>query len=222
MALVPKLVNDKPILQVFISEAKYVDAKGVSEARKNSSKQLRDTVNRMDNALFGNPGRLDRDLWLSRLSDLLNEGIELAPNSTFTVEELREVIRAGEIPIEIKGYSHVFVSTLPDTVLDSERNPIVNAKNSYQEVFTRDLVRELVLAYHRGTSIIEVREQLDESKPWELFDPKLPAPRINFVAASNNKAVTGEKKSLKLQMTNKCRLTLRQMKLKKIQEKAIS
>ncbi|MEK3688815.1 FtsK/SpoIIIE domain-containing protein [Paenibacillus sp. FSL R10-2736] len=194
LALVPKMVNDKPILQVFISEAKYVDAKGVSEARKNSSKQLRDTVNRMDNALFGNPGRLDRDLWLSRLSDLLNDGIELAPNSTFTVEELREVIRAGEIPIEIKGYSHVFVSTVPDTVLDSERNPIVNAKNSYQEVFTRDLVRELVLAYHRGTSIIKVREQLDESKPWELFDPKLPAPRINFVAASNNKAVTGEKK----------------------------
>lgn len=77
------------------------------------------------------------------------------------------------------------------------------------------------MAYHRGTSIIKVREQLDESKPWELFDPKLPAPRINFVAASNNKAVTGEKKSLKLQMTNKCRLTLRQMKLQEIQEKAI-
>ncbi|MEK8130868.1 FtsK/SpoIIIE domain-containing protein [Paenibacillus filicis] len=192
LALAPKMVEAKPHLQVFVSEAKYVDAKGVSEARKNSSKQLRDTVSRVDNALFGDPGRLDRDLWLSRLSDLLNDGIELAPNSPFTVEELREGIRAGEIPIEIKGYSHVFMSTLPDTVLDSERNPITNAKNSYQEVFTRDLVRELVLAYHHGNSIIEVREKLDESKPWELSNAKLPAPRINFVAASNNGLAAGQ------------------------------
>ncbi|UPK44727.1 FtsK/SpoIIIE domain-containing protein [Paenibacillus pabuli] len=185
LALAPKMVENKPHLQVFVSEAKYIDAKGVSEARKNSSKQLRDTVSRMDNALFGDPGRLDRDLWLSRLSDLLNDGIELAPNSPFTVEELREGIRAGEIPIEIKGYSHVFMSTSPDTALDSERDPIPSAKNSYQEVFTRDLVRELVLAYHQGNSIIEVREKLDDSKPWDICDAKLPAPRINFVAASN-------------------------------------
>ncbi|MFD2670966.1 FtsK/SpoIIIE domain-containing protein [Marinicrinis sediminis] len=192
LALAPKMVENKPRLQVFVSEAKYVDAKGVSEARKNSSKQLRDTVSRMHNALFGDPGRLDRDLWLSRFSDMLNDGIELAPNSPFTVEELREGIRAGEIPIEIKGYSHVFISTFPDTSLDSERNPITNAKNSHQEVFTRDLVRELVLAYHQGKSIIEIREKLDDSKPWELSDATLPAPRINFVAASNNGLATGQ------------------------------
>ncbi|MWC31081.1 FtsK/SpoIIIE domain-containing protein [Paenibacillus sp. MMS18-CY102] len=194
LALAPKIIGNKPHLQVFVSEAKYVDAKGVSEARKNSSKQLRDTVSRMDNALFGDPGRLDRDLWLSRLSDMLNEGIELAPNSPFTVEELREGIRTGEIPIEIKGYSHVFMSTLPDTALDSERNSITNAKNSYQEVFTRDLVRELVLAYHQGISVIEIREKLDDSKPWEFSDAKLPAPRVNFVAASNNGVAAAQSK----------------------------
>ncbi|MEC0174346.1 FtsK/SpoIIIE domain-containing protein [Paenibacillus favisporus] len=192
LALGPKVVDDKQQLQVFVSEAKYVDAKGVSEARKNSSKQLRDTVSRMDSALFGDPGRLDRDLWLSRLSDMLNDGIELPPGAPFTVEELREGIRNGDIPIEIKGYSHVFLSTLPDTALDSERIPITNAKNCYQEVFTRDLVRELVLAYHKGESIISIREKLDESKPWEVSAAKLPAPRINYVVASNNGDITNK------------------------------
>ncbi|WP_339307032.1 FtsK/SpoIIIE domain-containing protein [Paenibacillus sp. FSL L8-0435] len=186
LALAPKLIDNRKQLQVFISEAKYVDARGVSEAKKNSSKQLRDTVSRMDNALFGDPGRLDRDLWLSRLSDMLNDGIELPPGAPFNVEELREGIRNGEVPIEIKGYSHVFLSTLPDIALDSERVPITNAKKCYQEVFTRDLVRELVLAYHKRESIISIREKLDDSKPWELFEAKLPAPRINYVAASNN------------------------------------
>ncbi|MFD3259584.1 FtsK/SpoIIIE domain-containing protein [Paenibacillus lentus] len=186
LAIGPKMVDDKPQLQVFITEAKYVDAKGVSEAKKNSSKQLRDTVSRMDNALFGDPGRLDRDLWLSRISDMLNDGIELPPGAPYTVEELREGIRNGEIPIEIKGYSHVFLSTLPDISLDSERLPISNAKKCYQEVFTRDLLRELVLAYHKGESIVSIREKLDDSKPWEVSEAKLPARRINYVVASNN------------------------------------
>lgn len=192
LALAPKLVNGEAQLQVFISEAKFVDAKGVSEAKKNSSKQLRDTVSRMDSALFGDPGRLDRDLWLSRISDLLNDGIELPSGSPFTVEELRESIRVGNIPIEIKGYSHVFLSTSPDFALDSERIPITNAKKSYQEVFTRDIVRELVLAYHKGESIISIREKLDDSKPWEVFEAKLPAPRINYVVASNNGDISNQ------------------------------
>lgn len=53
-------------------------------------------------------------------------------------------------------------------------------------MFTRDLVRDLVLAYHKGESIISIREKLDESKPWEIYESSLPAPRVNFLAASNN------------------------------------
>ncbi|NUQ65399.1 MAG: hypothetical protein HUU20_23270 [Pirellulales bacterium] len=36
-----------------------------------------ETVFRMQEALFGNPSRLDRDLWLSRLADILPDGIEI-------------------------------------------------------------------------------------------------------------------------------------------------
>lgn len=61
---------------------------------------------------------------------MLNDGIELPPGSPFNVEELREGIRNGEVPIEIKGYSHVFLSTLPNIALDSERVPITNSKKA--------------------------------------------------------------------------------------------
>jgi S-DNA-T family DNA segregation ATPase FtsK/SpoIIIE len=68
MALCPVEIDGKPCLQVLISETKFIDAKSFADSRKNSEKQLRDTVKRMHNAIFGKPARLDRDLWLSRLS----------------------------------------------------------------------------------------------------------------------------------------------------------
>jgi len=186
LALCPVIKNGEPCLQVLISEAKYIDAKAVTEARKTSQKQLRDTVSRMYNAIFGNPGRLDRDLWLSRISDMLNDGIESSPGSSFSVERWREDIRNGAIPIEIRGYSHVFLSSLPDISLESERVPVPNVKNCYQELYTRERVRELVIAFHKGESLIPIREKLDIDKPWNSFQAMLPAERVNFVQASSN------------------------------------
>jgi len=181
LAFCPIEVNGEPYLQVLISEAKFIDAKGFSEAKKNSQKQLRDTVQRMQSALFGNPGRLDRDLWLSRLSDLLNDGIELSHGSSLSIERWKEGIRKGEIPIQIKGYSHVFLSTLPDTTIEGERVPIGNVFNCYQEVYTRDLVRELILTINKGNTLIPTREKLDVDKPWTTFNTELPAERVDFV-----------------------------------------
>lgn len=180
MALCPVEINGYPILQVLISEAKFIDAKSFSESRKNSEKQLRDTVKRMHNAIFGKPARLDRDLWLSRLSDLFNEGIELTPGSSLSIEKWREGIRKGEIPIQIKGYSHVFLSTLPDTNIKSGRTELGNVSNCFQEVYTRDLVRELILSIQKRESLIPTREKLDEDKPWEAFKSELPADAVNL------------------------------------------
>lgn len=60
-------------LRVVVTEAKYVGEANAAEAQRSSRQQLRETVQRIGDALFGDPGRLDRDLWLSRLSDLLLE-----------------------------------------------------------------------------------------------------------------------------------------------------
>ncbi|WP_435923405.1 FtsK/SpoIIIE domain-containing protein [Paenibacillus sp. DYY-L-2] len=180
LALCPKEKDGQPYLQVLITEAKYVDVKGAAEAKKNSQKQLRDTISRMNNAIFGSPGRLDRDLWLSRLGDMFNDGLEFTQNSSLSIEQWREGIRNGSVPIELKGYSHVFLSTTVDMQMESEQIPITNTEHCYQEIYPREMVKELVLAFHRGESVINIREQIGDLRPWEAYHAHLPAKRVNL------------------------------------------
>jgi S-DNA-T family DNA segregation ATPase FtsK/SpoIIIE len=189
LALCPRIKNGQPYLQVLVTEAKYVESKGAADAKKNSQKQLRDTMVRMDNAIFGSPGRLDRDLWLSRLSDLLNDGLEFTQNDELSVEEWRDGIRNGSIPIELKGYSHVFLYSASDTPLESEQWPIQNTAHGYQEVYPRELVRELVLAYHRGESIIKIRELIGDERPWETYHAQLPAKRVSLTETAEEETI---------------------------------
>ncbi len=191
LALSPYIKEGKPCLTVIISEAKYVDAKGAAEAKRNSQKQLRDTVSRMYNAIFGSPGRLDRDLWLSRLSDLVNDSTEIPADSTLTIETWREGIRNGTIPIVLKGYSHIFVSS-PDGHVDSERYQLSNVEGCFQEVYSRDKVRELVLAYVKGQTVLPVREKIGDDKPWLKVNMQLPASRVNLL---------GDKSELPIQLS---------------------
>ena len=64
-----------------IAESKYIDVANLAPKRKESQKQLRDTVRRINDAIFGDPKRLDRDLWFSRFSDLMLNGIQFPANS---------------------------------------------------------------------------------------------------------------------------------------------
>ncbi|AKF92993.1 FtsK/SpoIIIE domain-containing protein [Brevibacillus laterosporus] len=177
MALAPVVNNGVPYLKVIITEAKYVDSKGLAEARKNSQKQLRDTITRMHNAIFGNPGRLDRDLWLSRLSDLFNDGLEVPTDSIINIETWRDGIRNGTIPIEIKGYSHVFVSSV-DSHVESERIKLSNVEGCYQEIYSKERVSDLVISYFKKDSLLGIRKDIGDDTPWTTVDFKFPAVRI--------------------------------------------
>src|SRR5262249_6352105 len=54
LVLSPEQMPDGRLrLVVVVSEAKYIDASSLAAKRKESQKQLRDTVNRVDEALFG-------------------------------------------------------------------------------------------------------------------------------------------------------------------------
>ncbi|PPQ48329.1 DNA translocase FtsK [Paenibacillus peoriae] len=191
LAMCPKVMDGNPYLQVIVSEAKYVESKGAAEHKKNSQKQLRDTIVRMDNAIFGSPGRLDRDLWLSRLGDMLNDGLEFSQNEELSIEQWREGIRDGSIPIELKGYSHVFLSTSSDIAVEGEQWPISNTNGCYQEVYPRELVRELVLAYHQGETGIKVRERVGDERPWNTYHAKLPAKRVRWWASEEESIEVG-------------------------------
>lgn len=180
LALCPMEKDGQTYLQVLVTEAKYIDIKSVAEAKKNSQKQLRDTVLRMHNAIFGNPGRLDRDLWLSRIGDMFNDGLEFTQNISLSVDQWRDGIRNGSIPIELKGYSHVFVSTSTDNQMDCEQIIITNVDNCYQEVYSRQFVKDLVLAFHRNEDLTKIREQVGDFRPWETSNAQLPAKRIKW------------------------------------------
>lgn len=181
MAISPQYIDDEPVLKIIISEAKYVDVSGLADARKTSQNQLRQTVDRIADALFISPGRLDRDLWLSRLSDLILDGIEFSANNELPLEWWREQIRSGTLRIDLSGYSHVFVSGTNESNIEGEQVAIPKVDRCFQEVFDRESVRKLVLAYEAEQSLIPIREHLGDDKPWTFIEALLPADRVSWV-----------------------------------------
>ena len=95
--------DGEPILKILITEAKYVET-NIADARKTSQKQLKETVKRLQDALFQqNPSRLDRDIWLARLSDLLIDGILVNSRQAVDLQQWREHLRRGELRIRSEG-----------------------------------------------------------------------------------------------------------------------
>lgn len=184
MALSPQDRGGRKVLVVGIGESKYVTSAALGNCRRTSAVQLRETLERMQEALFGNPSRLDRDLWLSRLADVILDGIEVPPTQGALLHEWRDAIRSGEAEILLKGYSHVFVPVQqPEEGDPSERAPVAGVENAWQEVFGRDRVRELVLAYQEGGDTKPVRERLGDDSPWDSGTPRRPSGRVSWAAA---------------------------------------
>lgn len=167
MALSPEVTPDGRLrLAVVITEAKYIDASGLAAKRKESQKQLRDTVRRINDAIFGNPERLDRDLWLARLSDLILDGVQFPASANINPSDWRRAIREGDCEIFVRGYSHVFVSGPSDAPDCSDFVTVAELEDSYQEVFSRAQVRELVLKYFRDQDPLQIREQAAGEDVW--------------------------------------------------------
>jgi S-DNA-T family DNA segregation ATPase FtsK/SpoIIIE len=167
LALNPQVgIQGKLQLAVVVTEAKYIDAPNLSAKRKESQKQLRDTVKRINDAVFGNPERLDRALWLSRLSDLILDGVQLPASSQLNLSDWRRAVRDGECDILLRGYSHVFVSGPSDAAASSEFVAVAGLDNAYQEVFGRRDVRQLVLRYFRNEDPTPIREEVAGDPAW--------------------------------------------------------
>ncbi|WP_449443095.1 FtsK/SpoIIIE domain-containing protein [Ureibacillus acetophenoni] len=177
LAISPFEKDGKYYLQILVTEAKFVDIKNLSNSKKVSKKQLIDTVSRINNALFGVPTRLDRDIWLSKISDLLVEGTVYMQNSSISIERWRELIRSGEVEIELKGYSHVFVPSSGDGSdgLESVQIKINELENGYQEIFSRETVRELLLSILNNKPLFSVRSKFANVVTWKSFTPSLPS-----------------------------------------------
>ena len=138
-----------------------------------------DTLRRVASGATGSPARLDRAVWLARLSDLLVDGITAPASMSFDLPAWRRALREGQCGLDLRGYSHVFVRGPIDTADCSARTRLPDLRGepcgAFQEIFGRDHVRELVLSYYRGTDPAEVRQRLDGG---ETGGPASPYPGI--------------------------------------------
>lgn len=182
LALSPHQSSDGTLqLAVIVSESKYIDFANLTPKRKESQKQLRDTVRRIHDAIFGDPQRLDRDLWLSRFSDLMLNGIQFPANSPIDLSAWRQAVRCGECGIYMRGYSHVFVSGPSDTPECSDFVTAAESDDSWQEVFSRARLRELVLSYSKDANPTPIRKAIAGKDIWTAPSYRKPSPRIKII-----------------------------------------
>lgn len=173
-------------LTVFVSESKYIELSSLSAKRKESQKQLRDTVKRINGAVFGAPERLDRDLWLARLSDLILDGVQFRANAKINLADWRRAIREGACEIAIRGYSHVFVWGPDDPCDCSDFAPVAEMEEAYQEVFGRPDLRELVLCYFENRDPLGLRRKIAQKDVWSELEYQRPTDRVKFKVARVN------------------------------------
>ena len=167
-------------LAVVIAESKYIDYSGLATKRKESQKQLRDTVRRIHDAIFGDPKRLDRDIWLSRFSDMMLNGIQFPANSPIDLAAWRRAVRDGECGIYMRGYSHIFVSGPSDSPDCSDFVAVAESEQSWQEVFSRDRLREVVTSYWNNLNPVGIRKGIAGQDIWSTKTYRTPSKRIQI------------------------------------------
>jgi S-DNA-T family DNA segregation ATPase FtsK/SpoIIIE len=178
---------------IAIVESKYVSADGIAAARRSSKDQLLTTLGLFREALFGDPGRLDRDIWLARLADMLIDA-DIPPGMTGLMERARSKLREGDVEISLRGYSQVYVHTSDaGSVSASEQELLLDESGvkAWQEVFDRADLKKLVEAYARGTGSINARAALGAHETWSDHSFKKPAPRVPWLAAMGQLANGG-------------------------------
>lgn len=184
LALSPRTGSKGLRLVLMVSEAKYVSSDGLSKAKKTSSTQLRETIARIEQALFNEPGRLDRDLWLARIADLMLDGIEITRADSKLLHEWQSSVRGGDVEIVLKGYSHVFVHTKgPEEMDPTDRNPVEGLTHAWQEVFGPEPLRDILLSFFHKKPVRSIREALDGDEPWKVEEGRWPAPRVDWEQA---------------------------------------
>lgn len=175
--------GDSIKFHISVVESKYVSANSAADAKRSSVAQLGATLSTLDEALFGDPGRLDRDLWLSRLSDLLLDAT-VQPGLTGLLERARSAVRDGAVTISMRGYSQVYVHS-PDANggspgSDRHKVEVKGSSPAVQEVFDRPELRHLLEAYAVAGDSFAIRKVLGADEPWADIQTKPPARRTTW------------------------------------------
>jgi S-DNA-T family DNA segregation ATPase FtsK/SpoIIIE len=179
-------------LTVLLSESKYIDSASLAAKRKESQKQLRDTMRRINEAVFGAPERLDRDLWLARLSDLLLDGVQFPASARLNLSDWRRAVREGVCEIAVRGYSHLFVNDPTEAAECSSFAQVADLEGAYQEVFGRSDLRELTLRYFRDEDPLPLRLRVAGENVWEDLFYQRPTDRVSIRVPRRRKKNGGD------------------------------
>ena len=151
-----------------------------AKSRKSNSARR---SNRITEAVFGAPARLDRDLWLARLSDLILDGVQFPASANIRLSDWRRAIREGSCGIFLRGYSHVFVSGPNEAEEYSSLVPVPGVEDSYQEIFSRTKLRELVLKYFRDEDPMPIRRAAVDQDIWQAQAYRNVSERVSVIVA---------------------------------------
>ena len=135
--------GDEPILDVIVTEAKFI-ASPVEDHAKNSASQLRQTLAQLEEALIGDKSPVDQEIWLARLSNLfLNRVVFTGGAAGANPTEWATMIRDRKCKVRIRGYSHIFIHTKDGGIIP-ESHQVKKTEHGIQEVFDPGKVKDLV------------------------------------------------------------------------------
>jgi len=141
MAIAPRSENGQPVLRVVISEAKFVRSAGHQNHARKSAKQLQETVERIRRAIDPAQNRIDRDIWLHRIGDFMIESIapfDAATMNGMDLHQWSQKVRQDKIPIQLLGFSHVFVHDDEESVDAVGLVPLQeNVKHCFKEIIDK-------------------------------------------------------------------------------------
>lgn len=166
------------VLDVIVTEAKFVKATNVGEKADHSQIQLKSTLRRFERALMGATLPADSMIWRARLAEMLQDGLRDAAGIN---QSWRTAIRDGDCRIRVAGYSHVFTHGFGDAELTSgdQMTGVEGTTSGYQERYSPASVREIVRTYAEKRDPTPFRRQLgavvlgDEASP--AASPPAPA-----------------------------------------------
>lgn len=148
------------LLDVIVTEAKYVKASSVGEKADRSAVQLKATLKRLERALREDDGPVDGTIWRSRLAEMLQDAMG---DHVVSGPDWRTAIREGGCSIRLAGFSHVFThgsGELAEAASDALTG-VPDTATGLQERYSPATLRELVRAYADCRDPTPIRERLE-------------------------------------------------------------
>ncbi len=105
-------------------------------------------------------------------------GIQFPANLPIDLATWRRVVREGQCGMFLRGYSHIFVSGPSNAAECSDFAAVADSENSYQEVFSRTRLRELVLSYWKRPDPMPIRRAVAGEDIWKEQAYRKPSERI--------------------------------------------